>query len=597
MPEHSPHPTQTDFALVTINESEDKAVRDVFREDTLKSHGNTVGDRGLYTWWAMNNWDSSDRYVVVHASTGDVKGPLPAIELIRELDRLFKPRFLLILGTAGGIRDRGIEYGRVVFSRQVHVGYQQLLDRGEADVSPCKVEVRLFDDPVQPPSDRLYMHAKKAAVGWAHTARMKEASVDAVATLTTRLDQLAAGADEKPEEKEKKEKEKEAIENTIKAFLSNEELPAEATEIYSGPYLVDGKNSELFSCIKTTFPKVGAIEMEAGAVGQAVLHSIDTEHFIGYLVIKGISDVVDSKVPKEDRKFTRKVLSHFASLASAEFAKRMIEEWRGNTGQRYGELGLIPPKYSSFVSTELWGKRHSNSVVYDGITLDRYSQLLEKICKADRSINSAWTFCYLAPYRFFAALDSESPMNQQSVEQVHKRAMAVLALYKNDKETLRSKLLEKFPHFNVFLELAKRNKRKKNKSKPDKIVRILHTGKGWVELNRPFLKDFAALNADLQCLMLDDLDLDGEEWARKDQVILNDELLFDFDEEGRRLTITSLDYPGLGTEFARFRDHCKTKGKSKDKDFQTQLPAMLRPVEQSAKQGTRAPSRRRRTQP
>jgi hypothetical protein len=136
-------PNQADFALVTINDSEDQAVRDVFK--TAYSPQNQLsGERGVFAWWQMGGALPSDRFIVVHASTCDAKGPLPAIELIRELDRRFKPRFLFLLGTAGGIREeKHIEYGRVVYSRQVHTGYARLLDLTRESGAPRTVEVTL----------------------------------------------------------------------------------------------------------------------------------------------------------------------------------------------------------------------------------------------------------------------------------------------------------------------------------------------------------------------------------------------------------------------------------------------------------------------
>ena len=174
-------PEQSDFALVTINDSEDQTVRDVFGELKDPQRECRIADnRGVYEWWQMRGRTPEDHYVVIHASTGDVKGPLPAIELIRELDKLFRPRFLLVLGTAGGIRDRGMEYGRVIFSRQVHVGHQQLLDVQSTDSEDPYVGVALFDDPVQPPSDRLCLHAKNVAFSWEPEELVKRAAEEAM---------------------------------------------------------------------------------------------------------------------------------------------------------------------------------------------------------------------------------------------------------------------------------------------------------------------------------------------------------------------------------------------------------------------------------
>jgi nucleoside phosphorylase len=526
-------PSQADFALVTINDSEEQAVRDVFPEACLNR---MPKERGVFSWWQMKGQAPSDRYVVIHASTGDAKGPLPAIEVIRELDRLFKPRFLFVLGTAGGIRERGIEYGRVVFSRQVHAGYIQLLDASEQRDSGCMVDIRLYDDPVQPPSDRLYLHAKSAAVGWQPTKLMED--------VAAKADEALGRCGEHP-----------WVKDAIESFKRTKAYRPEATEIFSGSYLIDGRNSELFASLKSSFPKVGAVEMEAGAVAQAVWHSIETERFVGYLVVKGISDVVDSDVPAGGRKAVRRALAQFASIASAEFAKYMIETWTGNTDQLYSRISLVPPKYVACFNQELGAKRHSNSVVYEGVTLDQYSRLLEHLCRKEYGVTSAWTFCYLAPFRFFAALepsDEDDAPHQDAL----RAAEGILSKFKNDKESLRQKLVDKFPHFRVFSSLISRNEEEKDGE--GKVIRLVHKGPRW-EQNNKFLEDFAWLNGRVKCHVLDDRDLEGEDWVHRDQVVLNDELLFDFDQDEKRLVVTYLDSEGLGAQFRRFKEHCRSK--------------------------------------
>lgn len=535
-------PNQADFALVTINDSEDRAVREVFGGPLAEQGQNRmVGERGVYEWWQLPGQFPSDQYVVIHGSTGDAKGPLPAIELIRELTRLFNPRYLLLLGTAGGIREKGIEYGRVIFSRQIHAGYQQLLDLPPETAKSCKVEISLFDDPVQPPSDRLYLHAKNAAIDWKPTEAMKEASESA--------SQVVNGLGTSNHEDAP----------WIGSVLENVKLamtkPPEATEIFSGSYLVDGKNSELFASIKRTFPKVGAIEMEAGAVGQAVLHSTDTEQFMGYLAIKGISDVVDSDVPAEARKAVRKALGRFASVASAEFAKRIINGWTGNTGRLYGEISLVPPKYMAYLDQELGSKRHSNSIVYDRVDLNRYSEVLNRFCIKERGVRSVWTFCYLAPYRFFAALDDTVLERHLTREAVIQAANAVVSKFGSQKGLLREKLLEHFPHFRVFIDMARR--------RDCSVVRIMHKGPNWDSENSALLHDFSFVNTGIGYCALDDTEL-GDDWVRRDQVVLNDDLLFDYDEETKRLVVTCLDAQGLGGEFKRFRQHCERKARNKN---------------------------------
>ncbi len=556
-------PEQSDFALVTINESEDQAVRDVFGEfKDPQRECRIAGNRGVYEWWQMRGRTPEDQYVVIHASTGDAKGPLPAIELIRELDKLFRPRFLLVLGTAGGIRERGMEYGRVIFSRQVHVGYQQLLDVQSGDPEDPYVGVALFDDPVQPPSDRLYLHAKNVALSWAPEQLMTRAAEEAVEAVK----QLDGG---------------EEAHKWIADVLSNLERSRgrrpDATEIFSGSYLIDGQRSQLFKTLKRTFPKVGAVEMEAGAVAQAVLYSIETERFVGYLVVKGISDIVDSNVPAEHRKSVRRTIAKFASVASASFAKTMIEHWSGATGQPPGQLSLLPARYLTLLNAELPTKRHSNSLIYEGVSLHQYSALLQRLCRNRQAVSAAWSFSYLAPYRFFAALDLEDARAEpRSKERILQVAKAALDRHRPDE--LRSLLLARFPHFRVFRDLAE--------DAGDKVVRVMHMGPNWEAENGPFLEAFADLIKGVPCFMIDDEDLDSEDWIRRDQVVLNNDLLFDFAEEDRRLVVTHLDRPGLGADFRRFRDHCNVK--AREKTFESRLGHWKAANRPAAKKGAKA---------
>ena len=532
-------PTQADFALVTINDSEDQAVRTVFGM-APDSRDRFAGARGVYGWCQLKGKTDVDQYIVVHASTADAKGLLPAIELIRELDRLFKPRYLLLLGTAGGIKERGIEYGRVIYSRQVHVGYQQLLDLRNENCDPCKVDIRLFDDPIQPPSGRLFLHAKSAAVSWVPSDEIKmmaEKSVKAIEECVSDDGEEATNWQQ----------------TIVERLNITSAQPPVATEIFSGSYLIDGRNSELFKSLKRTFPKVGAVEMEAGAIAQAVLHSVDTERFIGYLVIKGISDVVDSEVPADVRKLVRKGIAPFASTASTEFAKHIIETWSGKTDQQYGRISLVPPRYQVQLEDSLSGKRSSNSIVYENVKLDRYSQLLRDICNRQHGILSLWTFCYLAPYRFFAALDI-STASESLDDDEHARARQILDGYKGRESELHGKLLETFPHFRLFAELGQGG--------TVMVTRIMHAGSGWDLKNEMFLPDFAKLNGNVDCFVLQDKDLLGEDWIHRDQVVINDELLFDYDQPTRRLVVTYMDPNGLGADFRRFMEHCQEKSRA-----------------------------------
>ena len=46
----------------------------------------------------------------------------------------------------------------------------------------------------------------------------------------------------------------------------------------------------------------------------------------------------------------------------------MIEHWSGATGQPPGQLSLLPARYLTLLNAELPTKRHSNSLIYEGVS-------------------------------------------------------------------------------------------------------------------------------------------------------------------------------------------------------------------------------------
>ena len=98
------------------------------------------------------------------------------------------------------------------------------------------------------------------------------------------------------------------------------------------------------------------------------------------------------------------------------------------------------------------------------------------------------------------------------------------------------------------------------------VSRVMHKGPNWDAENEALLDDFSCVNTGIEFCALDDTEL-GEEWVRRDQVILNDDLLFDFDESTKRLVVTCLDPQGMGSEFKQFREHCQKRARSKQLEW------------------------------
>jgi hypothetical protein len=95
-------------------------------------------------------------------------------------------------------------------------------------------------------------------------------------------------------------------------------------------------------------------------------------------------------------------------------------------------------------------------------------------------------------------------------------------------------------------------------------VRILHKGDNWDKDNCRFLDLFAKVTGHdetgIVCHAIKGEALDSiEHWLRSDHVVLDDELLLEYDKRSRRLIVTYLDPgpTGLRNGFMSFRDHCR----------------------------------------
>jgi hypothetical protein len=616
----SDRPSQVDFALLTINESEGDAVRLAFK-DCLSGDRTLVGMKGAYEWGRTEESPHTRDHIFVHASTRDWKGPIPTIEMIRELVRLFSPQYLLVLGTAGGVKStRAIEYGQIVFSRQIHTGYVQLVDGESVD----EVKASLYDDPVPPPHKGLYFQAVEVSQKWVADPKLNECAAlcmrdlerlkgsatgtasgreappepDISGTLAAECAEESSNAarretsphDESPDLLAEIDRIVASLCRRFPAVVdkgsealaqgANESaalVRPEPTEFYSGPFLIDGRNSRIFHGIQTTFPKVGAVEMEAGAVAQALQHSSGSGGPAGYLVIKGLSDIIYSKVPAARRRDVRKALAPLASLGSALFARKLIESWKGETEERVGKLRLLPPKYGVTAFSVLKGKQWSNSVVFYKVGLSQYSRLLKRLCEGER-VTSAWIFSYLAPCRFF---DDPRFKTGRKTEEVNADVRA----------QMKEHLFSEFPHFNVFLKMSK--------SKGKKVTRIIHRGQGWKEKNKDFIEVFGAVNGtEIECFVLEEDGLKQEDrWPISDQIVLNGDLLLNYWFEDERhgngtLTITYLDEGEARDAFATFRSHCDSlcKDETKYDNVIKEILSESKPVKRgSGKKSPRTP--------
>lgn len=233
--------SQLDLAVITILPEEYQAVL-----GCLDSHEHFLGSEpNLYSWKIGSVKVGTLVYSVVVALAGDPTNPVGALVTQVTVER-FKPRYVVVLGVAGGFRavEKGEaqELGDVVVSKIIH-GYEygKIMSKG-----------------FQPRAD------------FTHRADL-------------------------------------ALANAAKTFISSgsrwwETISSQAPrpkarhgarvgEVASGDKVVDEPNDRFFKAVISAWPKSLAVEMEGSGAALAIeaLHGLGYE--VGLIMIRGISDM------------------------------------------------------------------------------------------------------------------------------------------------------------------------------------------------------------------------------------------------------------------------------------------------------------------
>ncbi|RLI45693.1 hypothetical protein DRO69_04740 [Candidatus Bathyarchaeota archaeon] len=252
-----------DFLIITAIDEEYKAVIDVFGLKLQKN--NTPHYSGVVNGCS----------VVCIKCVGDEKGNLPcSFSITKDAIESWKPRYVILLGIAGGIGGReDIEVGDIVVSDNV-VYYEY------RKVTKEKDEQR--DYPLEQPSRELRRFAERVE-GWFGILRAKGIG--------------------RPDGKDWKSSK--VLHGLI---LSGE-------KIWDDPD--DPRLQELFNDYK----KALCVETEAAGVAKAIYELKRTEYTPQFIVIKAISDLITTFGGWEQREKWRKP----AAYAAAAFAYMLIE--------------------------------------------------------------------------------------------------------------------------------------------------------------------------------------------------------------------------------------------------------------------------------
>ena len=529
-------PLRVDYVLVTINYNEFSGAKAVFGltersiEEGLEYHwGRIVGEGGRFS------------RIVALVSLKDRHGRLVGQEAARLITDILAPSYLLLIGTAGGVSQRTeVTLGDVVIPEVLHTGTAR--------------EEHLRHQPVWHPSAGL----------WSTARGIVEDDND--------------------------------LWRDYIAKASRKKLPAK----YRPSAIVDGElastdenflgvSNPFFRGILQDCPRLMAVEMEAGGIGQ-FLHAAAAERGAGelpeYLVIKGISDVVyDERDHKNSHKTAktfierigksskqakahehllqgqrkedvvrtlalalsrgnesdegdevqrqRRLWSPRASFAAAAFAKRLVEKHEPRT--------TTPTPYVRTLSSDTRKLLHT----FEGMTRmlvriypEMYSDIAEEVLgrlapHVDQKLHF-FTVCPFTPSRYYNLIRDRCPGKESKGGTVPSA------------EKLREWALEKFPHFNSFAEYAENHQ--------DNCIRILiiEDRASWPDE----LEDlshwnfFMEMNQDVPCSVIGRDKLPRSTFLT-DYVILGEEILLHYYDEALLLNVGDVKHISTDGYFMR----------------------------------------------
>ena len=300
---------KVDIALVTVIPEEYQAVRSALeRHGCPTTHAAGTARQPNQYGWVVGELGAGPApgYQLVVALAG-LPGPTRMAEVVSTTIHRYNPRYVLLVGIAGGFPLDELARGDVALSSAIYdYEYGKISDefRPRHDFT-YQVDPSLLNS-------ALALHARDRA--WTTLERPPRPSG------TTGVPKLLAGA------------------------------------IASGNKVVDNADNAFFASVLAAWPKLLAVEME-GAGAAAAIASAQSRGTIGFLMVRGVSDmphldrasapVVQSA---EGNKAERDVWKRYAAATAAEFTVHWIlHGWpvppaRGRRGSaREPDIGTPPP--------------------------------------------------------------------------------------------------------------------------------------------------------------------------------------------------------------------------------------------------------------
>lgn len=285
-------PATADFAIITAIPEEFKAVKKILRLKLDK------GKNRFYSYGWVRSL-SGDKYFVVCAQCRK-PGNNSSHSLTDDILARWKPKYLLMVGIAGGVKGReNIVLGDVVVHN--NLVYYELVketNRGEEertlDLQPRSVFL----------SDTAEFIVQKCVPWW------------------DKIDALRPDAN------------------------NNSNIPKVVFgEILSGDKLFGNPKSNLLEQLLIKHPKAIAMDMESAGIANALWqHSSD--YHVEFLIVRGISDFCN----EDDNQKTRERWKPYAAQASAAFARELI---RNTSAKQEAEVLSYISNYNELLEKKI----------------------------------------------------------------------------------------------------------------------------------------------------------------------------------------------------------------------------------------------------
>ncbi|SRR6266436_471197 len=488
-------PRNFDFVLLAPTPTEARLAKQV-----LGLAHNEVYDGLRYSWAYIQQANNFVAVAVVslHDIQGETQSAHKTYAVIEKLD----PDYILVLGIAGGISTAShrLKTGSVVVGYYLHYGTVKKGERNPLRALRCL-----------PPSEELFETAAQVA--------------------------------DKPIYVEMSRKRRK-----VDIVLDREVLSGASLE-----QKID--DSTLVSLVKS-YPRLAALEMEAGGMANTLWVKRGRSFRPGYLIVKGISDVHDYSAKTNKKGHTRieknaKQRSdwrRYAARASARFAKELIlEVCRTRTDRRPTPIKrLLPDGLSPLTNVDLSGVIHKiEPEDYSKITWFNVDRILEEPGETKR----IFTVCAYEPKELWDIV-------QRSYQSKH-----------NNKEADLDELVrwshEEFPHFAEFSNYAKLH--------PRSCVRVLvlrdehwHT---YERLYPQHWKFFRRLNGKVPCWGVLRTDIQHRVTFLTDHCVIGNKFVLDYYQDSHTLLISEIRHSGLKDELLSIKSAFDGRNKRKTSPF------------------------------